>query len=164
MPTQYFHNTISTPIGELTTVVNEAAAVTLVHFGATTPLNSTHDPARTRDADNQFAEYFAGARRRFNLPLAPAGTDFQRAVWNALLQVPFGETRTYSQLAKMVGPTAVARAVGTANGANPIAIIIPCHRVIGADGTLTGYAGGLDMKRRLLELEGANAELFATSR
>lgn len=102
----------------------------------------------------QLDEYFAGRRQRFELPLAPQGTAFQQAVWQALLQIPFGQTSCYSALAAKIARPKAVRAVGAANGANPIAIIIPCHRVIGRDGSLTGYAGGLPRKALLLKLEG----------
>lgn len=110
----------------------------------------------TDEAARQLDEYFVGERRQFDLPLAPRGTDFQRRVWDGLLQIPFGETRSYRDQAEALGNLKAIRAVARANGANPVAIVIPCHRVIGADGSLTGYAGGLDMKARLLTLEGAN--------
>lgn len=103
----------------------------------------------------QLDEYFAGRRQRFELSLAPQGTAFQQAVWQALLQIPFGQTSCYSALAAQIERPKAVRAVGAANGANPIAIIIPCHRVIGRDGSLTGYAGGLPRKALLLKLEGA---------
>ncbi len=103
----------------------------------------------------QLDEYFAGRRQRFELTLAPQGTAFQHAVWQALLQIPFGQTSSYSALAAEIERPKAVRAVGAANGANPIAIIIPCHRVIGRDGSLTGYAGGLTRKALLLKLEGA---------
>jgi methylated-DNA-[protein]-cysteine S-methyltransferase len=101
----------------------------------------------------QLDEYFAGRRTAFELPLAPAGTPFQRDVWRALCTVPYGQTASYAHIALQVGSPAAVRAVGAANGRNPIAIVIPCHRIIGSNGTLTGYAGGLDRKRRLLALE-----------
>ncbi|VXC38587.1 Methylated-DNA--protein-cysteine methyltransferase [Pseudomonas sp. 8Z] len=102
----------------------------------------------------QLDEYFAGQRRQFELRLAPRGTTFQQAVWQALLAIPYGSTCSYSQLAEVIGRPNAVRAVGSANGANPISIIVPCHRVIGRNGSLTGYAGGLPRKQRLLELEG----------
>jgi len=105
------------------------------------------------DVAVQLDEYFAGARRKFDLPLRPAGTPFQTSVWNELLRIPFGATMTYAELARRLGNPAASRAVGGANGRNPISIIVPCHRVIGVDGKLTGYAGGVEMKRRLLEWE-----------
>lgn len=102
----------------------------------------------------QLDDYLAGRRRDFDLPLETGGTEFQRACWDALRRIPFGETRSYSQMAREIGRPQAVRAVGAANHDNPIGVIIPCHRVIGANGSLTGYAGGLDMKRVLLELEG----------
>jgi methylated-DNA-[protein]-cysteine S-methyltransferase len=102
----------------------------------------------------QLGEYLAGRRRDFDLPLDLAGTEFQQLCWQELLRIPFGETRTYGELAQRIGRPAAVRAVGQANHHNPVGVIVPCHRVIGADGSLTGYGGGLDMKRILLELEG----------
>lgn len=101
----------------------------------------------------QLEEYFSGRRRAFDLPLAPKGTPFQQAVWQALRQIPYGETRTYGEIAVQIGRPRAARAVGMANRQNPIAVLQPCHRVIGASGRLTGYAGGLDRKEYLLRLE-----------
>ncbi|QLC74624.1 methylated-DNA--[protein]-cysteine S-methyltransferase [Pseudomonas sp. LPB0260] len=106
---------------------------------------------------HQLDEYFAGRRRRFDLRLTPQGTAFQLAVWQVLQQIPFGQTRCYSQLATQIARPRAVRAVGAANGANPLAIVVPCHRVIGRDGSLTGYAGGLARKALLLQLEGALA-------
>ncbi|MDO4332944.1 MAG: methylated-DNA--[protein]-cysteine S-methyltransferase [Eubacteriales bacterium] len=102
----------------------------------------------------QLQEYFAGQRKCFDLPLAPAGTEFQKKVWEALMTIPYGEVRTYGQIAAQIGNPKASRAVGMANYNNPIGIIIPCHRVIGADGKLTGYAGGMEKKEQLLHLEG----------
>lgn len=106
---------------------------------------------RTRE---QLDGYFAGSRQVFELPLAPQGSEFQQKTWQALQRIPYGETRSYVELARMIGQPTASRAVGLANGRNPIALVIPCHRVIGADGSLTGYAGGLELKRALLEIEG----------
>ena len=103
----------------------------------------------------QLQEYFAGRRKTFDLPLAPSGTDFQRSVWNALSTIPWGAVRSYADIARAIDRPKAVRAVGAANGRNPLPIVVPCHRVIGSDGSLTGFAGGLDMKRRLLELEGS---------
>ena len=103
----------------------------------------------------ELQEYFAGPRRQFTFPLDLRGTDFQVACWRALLEIPYGETRTYADIARAVGRPQGFRAVGMANNRNPIAIVVPCHRVIASDGTLCGYGGGLDIKRKLLELEGA---------
>ena len=111
------------------------------------------DATMLASAIEQLSAYFAGTRRSFDLPLDPRGTPFQRLVWDAVLAVPYGETRTYSQIARAIGRPNAVRAVGAANGANPLAPIIPCHRLVGADGGLRGYGGGLAMKRWLLELE-----------
>ncbi len=107
-----------------------------------------------RETERQLREYFAGARSRFDLPLDFSGTAFQRAVWAALLTIPFGETRSYAQIAAQIGKPNAVRAVGAANGKNPISIVAPCHRVIGSDGALTGFAGGLAAKEALLAIEG----------
>jgi methylated-DNA-[protein]-cysteine S-methyltransferase len=109
----------------------------------------------------QVADYFAGRRKAFELPLAPEGTPFQQRVWKEIARIPFGETVSYSQLAARSGAPGAARAAGAATGRNPLAIIVPCHRVLGSRGALTGYAGGVDRKARLLALEGAREELFA---
>jgi len=106
------------------------------------------------EAATQLAEYFAGDRQEFELPLGPEGTGFQRLVWRALATIPFGETRTYGEIARAIRRPAASRAVGAANGRNPISIIVPCHRVVGASGALTGYAGGMDAKQWLLGHEG----------
>ena len=104
-------------------------------------------PSRSPSCASQLGEYFAGDRREFDLPLAPAGSEFQRRVWEALREIPYGETESYGELAERIGHPGSARAVGAANGRNPISIVVPCHRVIGASGSLTGYAGGLERKR-----------------
>jgi O-6-methylguanine DNA methyltransferase len=109
----------------------------------------------------ELEEYFAGERRRFDFPLELRGTDFQQACWRALLAIPYGETRSYADIARAVGRPHGFRAVGMANNRNPIAIVVPCHRVIASDGTLCGYGGGLDIKRKLLELEGARSGTLA---
>jgi methylated-DNA-[protein]-cysteine S-methyltransferase len=114
--------------------------------------NATIDPLPA--AARQLKEYFAGARQEFDLPLSATGTDFQKRVWRELTKIPFGQTRSYGQLAKRLGNPNGSRAVGLANGRNPIAIIVPCHRVIGADGSLTGFGGGIDRKQWLLTHEG----------
>lgn len=112
-------------------------------------------PATLQPYVRELDEYFAGGRREFTFPLDLRGTDFQLACWRALLAIPYGETRSYADIARAVGKANAFRAVGMANNRNPIAIVVPCHRVIASDGTLCGYGGGLDVKRRLLELEGA---------
>lgn len=106
-----------------------------------------------KEAVRQLKSYFAGELREFTLPLAPEGTDFMKKVWAALCEIPYGQTASYKEIAEKIGAPKAARAVGLANNRNPIPVFIPCHRVIGADGSLTGYAGGLDMKKRLLDLE-----------
>ena len=112
------------------------------------------------DTERELGEYFAGKRKTFSVPLDMRGTLFQKNVWHALLAIPFGETRSYGQLAKELGNPQAMRAVGAANGRNPISIIVPCHRVIGSSGKLTGFAGGLETKAHLLNLEGSGARLF----
>jgi O-6-methylguanine DNA methyltransferase len=118
-------------------------------------------PRLMRPYMSELEEYFAGKRREFTFSLDLRGTDFQLACWRALLAIPYGETRTYADIARAVGKPNAFRAVGMANNRNPIAIVVPCHRVIASDGTLCGYGGGLDVKRRLLELEGALTGVLA---
>jgi len=128
---------------------------------ARTPLPEwERDDAAFDAAKRQLLEYFDGARKRFDLPLVPHGTPFQRRVLDALLTIPYGETRSYRDVARVIGRPDAVRAVGAANGSNPLPIVIPCHRVIGADGSLTGFGGGLDRKRHLLELESRHSGLF----
>jgi methylated-DNA-[protein]-cysteine S-methyltransferase len=112
-----------------------------------------YDDRAFDDVTSQLTEYFAGTRRQFDLPLAPEGTPFQQRVWRVLLDIPYGQTISYGELAARIGQPSAARAVGLANGSNPLPIVIPCHRVIGAGGKLTGYGGGLPIKRQLLALE-----------
>jgi len=119
--------------------------------------------ATLRQAKRELAEYFGGERKRFDVALAPEGTPFQRSVWTAIASVGFGETITYGELAKRAGCPGSARAAGAATGRNPIGIIVPCHRILGSDGSLTGYAGGLDRKRALLALESGSTELLLTA-
>lgn len=142
--------TVDTPAGKLL-VSEENGKITQVSFKAGEEyLDSSPVLAQ---AEKELLEYFDGKRRSFTVPVLPRGTEFQMRVWRALCDIPYGETRTYGEIAAAVGSPKACRAVGMANHANPIAVIIPCHRVIGADGTLTGYGGGLDKKRLLLELE-----------
>ncbi|HKJ57446.1 MAG TPA: methylated-DNA--[protein]-cysteine S-methyltransferase, partial [Nitriliruptoraceae bacterium] len=138
-----------------------SAAVDGATAGALAGRERPADRAVLAEAARQLDEYFAGARRAFDLSLAPDGTAFQRRVWDRLLQVEHGTTCTYLDIAMDVGGPTAVRAVGTANGANPIPIVVPCHRVIGSDGTLVGYAGGLDRKRWLLDHEAGVQSLFA---
>jgi methylated-DNA-[protein]-cysteine S-methyltransferase len=145
---------IASPVGALELVVVDGF-LTGIRFAGDAPIQDgtlDDDPVLRATAD-QLAEYFAGARTTFDLPMRLAGTAFQRQVWQLLLEIPYGETSSYGQLAKRIGPHASPRAVGAANGSNPIPVIVPCHRVIGATGKLVGYGGGLDKKVGLLELE-----------
>lgn len=146
--------TCSTPLGTMT-LVGEGEAITGLFLpGQRAPaVPESASPVLERGRA-QLLEYIAGRRRVFTLPLCPAGTPFQRRVWAALSAIPWGETRTYGQIARNIGAPKAARAVGQANHRNPIPIFIPCHRVIGAGGALTGYGGGLELKRMLLQLEG----------
>ncbi|WP_022884606.1 methylated-DNA--[protein]-cysteine S-methyltransferase [Glaciibacter superstes] len=151
------HAIIDTPVGDLT-LVGEDNALTGVYFrehrhAPDAAMFGSRDDAVFAAAAEQLAQYFAGERTSFDLPLAPKGDAFQQKVWALLRDIPYGETRSYGQLATALGDRNLSRAVGAANGKNPISIIVPCHRVIGADGNLVGYGGGLDRKRFLLGLE-----------
>ena len=121
----------------------------------------SRDEDRTAAAREQLVEYFAGERRSFDLPVAHKGTDFQEAVWEELSSIPFGETRTYGQVARTIGHPGEAIEVGSSCAANPVLLVVPCHRVVGADGSLKGYAGGLPLKERLLDFEASQKPLFA---
>ena len=138
----------------------ESESITDVHFAKSFVLPSEYERKETplhRKAAEQLREYFVDTRKVFDLPLAPVGTEFQMRCWDALLEVPYGETRSYGDIARAAGSPKGFRAVGMANNRNPIAMIIPCHRIIGSDGKLVGYGGGLDIKVFLLELERKNA-------
>lgn len=157
------YTSFPTPVGTAFAVMKAGALVRLGLYDrpedaerAARRLGATAVPDEPLFAElrRQFAGYVAGTCRRFDLPLALEGTEFQMRVWDALLQIPWGETRSYGDIARAVGDPAGARAVGAANHENPIIVIVPCHRVIGADGSLVGYDGGLPRKRRLLEIEG----------
>ncbi len=152
------HTTVDSPLGELT-LVADGEALTGLYFARQW---YRPDPATFGSravvpvlaaAAEQLTGYFTGDRTAFDLPLAPRGDAFQRRVWDLVARIPYGRTRTYGTLARQLGDPALAQRVGGAVGRNPLAIIVPCHRVVGADGRLTGYAGGLDRKRRLLDLE-----------
>jgi len=151
---------LDTPIGRLL-LARDDAGLREIRFEGPAEAGP-HVPARVgagpddnlfEDVVAQLTEYFAGTRRQFELPLAPAGTPFQQRVWAALLDIPYGHTISYGELAARIGQKSASRAVGLANGSNPLPIVIPCHRVIGANGKLTGYGGGLPIKERLLALE-----------
>ncbi|TWX41012.1 methylated-DNA--[protein]-cysteine S-methyltransferase [Frigoribacterium sp. ACAM 257] len=156
------HTTIDSPVGALTLVGGEAGLTGLwfvehrrlpdpAGFGPRSAVGT--GLSDFVEVESQLSSWFAGERRAFDLPLAPVGTEFRQRVWQQLAAIPWGETRTYGQLALDLGDVRLARAVGTANGANPVSIIVPCHRVVGSAGSLTGYAGGLDRKRFLLDHE-----------
>ena len=150
-----YYSRIDSPVGPLLLAVSERGLVAL-EFGRGKIGESWVEAAeRTAPYASQLDEYFAGKRRAFDIPLDLRGTEFQNRCWQELLKIPYGETRSYADIARGIGKPSAVRAVGLANGQNPIAIIVPCHRVIGSDGSLTGYGGGLEVKRRLLELEGA---------
>ncbi len=147
------------PVGELTIVVSTTGVRALlwenerigrVRFDATIVEKPT---ALSQDVAQQLGDYFDGARTAFDLPLDPAGTDFQKRAWQALREIPYGETVSYGEQARRLGDVGLARAVGAANGRNPISIVVPCHRVVGSTGSLTGFAAGLDAKKFLLDLE-----------
>ncbi len=158
------HTVIDSPIGALTLVATDGAlnAIYMVDHKRLPDLATFGERVDVgfEEVTEQLAEYFAGQRRDFTLRTDPAGTDFQQRVWKALTTIPYGETWSYAELADAVGDRKVIRAVGTANGRNPLSIVVPCHRVIGSDGSLTGYAGGLDRKRFLLDLERPSEHLF----
>lgn len=154
-----YSKTIWSPVGELTLVAKDSGLVAIlwendkpgrVRLGA---LSEKTDHPVLVETERQLGEYFAGERRAFDVPLSFSGSDFQRSVWSALLTIPFGETRSYGEIAHQIGKPGASRAVGAANGRNPVSIIAPCHRVVGSTGKLTGFAGGLEAKRFLLELE-----------
>lgn len=153
------HTIIESPIGPLR-IVEQHDSITAIEFSPFRDGDGRPRGARDDDhpvlaeAARQLEEYFARERREFDLPLAPDGSEFQRAVWEQLTKIEYGETASYGEIAARLGKSnAASRAVGVANGANPIPIVVPCHRVIGADGSLTGYAGGVERKQALLELE-----------
>lgn len=156
------HSVIDTPVGPLTIVAQNGEICCLYmdlqrhrpddeELGEPEPRGREVEPFRA--AADQLDAYFAGELTYFNLPLAPRGSDFQQRVWAALQEIPYGQTESYGELAARIGSPGGARAVGLANGKNPIGIIIPCHRVVGADGSLTGYGGGVERKKLLLDLE-----------
>jgi methylated-DNA-[protein]-cysteine S-methyltransferase len=161
---------IDSPVGRLL-LVEEAGSLREIRFDkgpeSIAPEPGWVEGGRFLDrAKRQLEQFFKGKRNAFDLPLAPQGTEFQRSVWDELLRIPYGETISYGELAKRIGRPKASRAVGAANGQNPISIVIPCHRVIGADGSLTGFGGGLSTKRKLLKIEGARqptGDLFASS-
>ena len=157
MSAKIYFTEFASPVGKLRLTGSDAALTGVFmesdRHEAVPRRDALRDAAPLREARRQLEEYFAGARREFSLVLDAAGTEFQRSVWRALCGIPFGETASYGDIAKRIGNPKAVRAVGLANGRNPISIIVPCHRVIGADGSLTGYGGGVKRKRFLLALE-----------
>jgi len=153
-----WHAYAPTPIGDLLLIADDEGVVRIEFPPATAPDNAPPDDRRLAPVIRQLAEFFDGQRTTFDVKLALRGTPFQLDVWRELLRIPYGETRSYAQIAKAIGRPAAIRAVGAANGANPIPIIVPCHRVIGSNGSLTGFGGGIDVKRWLLDFE-ANLRL-----
>jgi len=150
----FFCSSFHSPVGDLTAVVS-AQGVVALHFGQAAPphLELIESAEETAACRQELEEYFTGQRTRFSVPLDLRGTPFQKLCWQALLEIPYGETRSYAEIARFIGRPRACRAVGLANHDNPVVIIVPCHRVIGSDGRLTGYGGGLDVKRRLLDFE-----------
>ena len=158
------HTVIDSPTGPLT-LVAEGGELVGLHFALDGRSDEPSvlgepDPSAFDDVRAQLDEYFAGERTEFDVPLDPVGTEFQLRAWEALRRIPYGETRSYGEQARTIGSPAAVRAVGAANGRNPISIIVPCHRVVGSDGSLTGFGGGLDAKRYLLDLETRAGTLF----
>src|SRR5262245_40588433 len=164
---RHVYKQVSTPVGRLTLVATDDGLAAILWENDRPHRVRLNLEAEARahpvlvEAERQLDEYFTGRRKRFALKLDVSGTAFQRRVWNALLTIPFGETRSYAQIARQIGNPAAVRAVGAANGRNPVSIVTPCHRVVGSDGSLTGFAGGLDVKARLLALERPAAERLA---
>lgn len=153
------HKTVESPVGRLKLVANDRGLAAVLwenddpkRVPLSESLEDNEHPLLV-ETERQLTEYFAGKRKAFSLALDPVGTDFQQKVWRALRTIPFGQTLSYGELAKQIGQPTASRAVGAANGRNPISIIVPCHRVIGASGQLTGFAGGLQIKAQLLTLE-----------
>jgi methylated-DNA-[protein]-cysteine S-methyltransferase len=161
---RYVSTWMNSPVGRLQLVASDAGLAAILwqndrpHRVALDIETEDRSHPVLRETERQLGEYFAGQRSRFDLPLDPSGTAFQRKVWGALLTIPFGETRSYRQIAIQVGNPKAVRAVGAANGRNPISIVAPCHRVIGSNGKLTGFAGGLETKAYLLALEGSKSD------
>lgn len=145
----FIYNTL---IGKIK-IEENGTAITKVNFVREEELNLSKETELLKEAAKQLNEYLEGKRTLFDLPLAPQGTEFQIKVWNALKEIPWGETRSYKEVAKSIGNEKASRAIGMANNKNPIPIFIPCHRVIGADGKLVGYAGGIHIKEKLLRVE-----------
>jgi methylated-DNA-[protein]-cysteine S-methyltransferase len=156
---QMRYTTMPSPVGELMIAATDDG-IACIHMQPATPHPQwVRDDDGLQDAVDQLEAYFAGRLTTFDLPLAPEGSDFQRRVWSALQDIPYGQTESYGTIANRIGHPGAARAVGRANSQNPIAIVVPCHRVIGSTGQLTGYAGGMERKQALLDLERGAARL-----
>lgn len=161
-----FYTFMDSPVGRLKLVASDKGLAAVLWENDSprrVPLTDLKEDANhpvLRKAKQQLREYFAGKRRSFSLPLDMQGTPFQKDVWQALLDIPFGETRSYGELARLLGRPSASRAVGAANGRNPLSIVVPCHRVIGTSGKLTGFAGGIETKAHLLDLERGDTALF----
>jgi O-6-methylguanine DNA methyltransferase len=149
---------VPSPFRSLCVAVDGDGKLVEIRFDGQRP-EGRRDAKRCKDAVAQLGEYFAGGRREFDLPLAPVGTDFQLRVWHALREIPFGAVRNYGDIARAIGQPGASRAVGQANGANPLPIVIPCHRVLASDGSIGGYSCGIDVKHKLLALEGVELDL-----
>ncbi|MFT4519267.1 MAG: methylated-DNA-[protein]-cysteine S-methyltransferase [Halioglobus sp.] len=147
---------LNTPIGKLRLMSNSTGltAIEFEHMYSDTADATQASDSILANCASQLTQYFAGAREEFDLPLAASGTQFQQNVWKALRNIPYGEVRSYRDIAESINHVAAVRAVGAANGRNPLPVVVPCHRVIGSDGSLTGFAGGIEMKSQLLQLEG----------
>ena len=165
----HYYDFYESPYGQMLLVANEEGLCGVYFSGqkyypqVESPLRRDVQHATLRQAKRELAEYFAGERKRFDVALAPEGTPFQRSVWKAIAGVGFGQTISYAELARRAGCPGSARAAGAATGRNPIGIIVPCHRIVGSNGSLTGYAGGVDRKRALLALESGIPELLPTA-
>jgi len=166
---QHVYKRMASPVGVLTLAATDEGLAAILWENdrdGRVPLNLVAEDDRhpvLLEAERQLDEYFGGSRTEFDLPLDASGTPFQRRVWDALMSIPFGETRSYAEIARQIGSPSAVRAVGAANGRNPLSIVTPCHRVIASSGALTGFAGGLDVKARLLRLEATSYQRPAAS-
>lgn len=162
-----YYSYLDSPVGPLL-LAGDGEALRMISFSRGKKSRDANPEWERRDdafgqARRELAEYFAGQRREFTVPIRPEGTPFQRAVWSALETIPYGATRAYRDIAEQIGRPSATRAVGMANGSNPLPIVVPCHRVIGANGSLTGFGGGIETKRFLLDLERSRSGLFAAT-
>ena len=158
-----YYTIVASPLGDLV-LTSDGAALTALDVDPPRAPDAARNPAPFVEVAEQLDEYFAGERAAFDVPLAPAGTPFQRRVWDALRAIPYGTVTTYGELARRIGAPSAVRAVGRANATNPIAIVVPCHRVVGRDGALRGFRGGVERKAQLLALEGLALDGAAIAR